>query len=568
MGALSELPNATPQLRSVSVRLGVRIPLRDGVALNATVYLSDYGRMCAPAVLMMTPYVSQTYHDRGMYFAAQGYPFVIVDVRGRGNSAGVFRPNINEARDGYDVVEWLARQPYCNGKVGMWGGSYSGYAQWAVAGQGPEHLATIVPVASPYIGVDFPIRGNVAMTYWMQWLTLVWGCTSQDRIFANQPWWSEQFRRWFESGTPFRELDHFLGNPSLVFQDWVAHPHLDSYWDAYNPTASQYTAISMPVLTITGIYDADQLGALTHYRQHLAHSSSVGRSRHYLVIGPWDHAGTRTPATEFCGLKVGPASLVDLAKLHCQWYAWTMQGGPKPEFLRNNVAYYVTGADCWRYSDTLEAVTAAVEPWYLQSVGNLSPSGPANSEPDHYVYDPRNVSLAQLESTIHPESRVDHRLIHARSGRQLVYHSAPFATQLEIAGFFKLSVWLGIDQPDTDFRVGVYEVALDGSTIELTSAWLRARYRESPREPKLVCTQEPQRYDFDQFTFVARRLIKGHRLRVVIGPIDSIYSEKNYNSGGIVAAESMRDARPVTVRLFHDADHPSALYVPLGASAA
>lgn len=548
--------------------------MRDGVELTATAYLPDNVRTPAPAIFTVTPYISQTYHDRGMYFAARGYPFLTVDARGRGNSEGVFRPNINEAHDGYDVVEWLARQPYCNGKVAMWGGSYSAYAQWATAGQAPEHLVTIVPAASPFIGVDFPIRGNIAATYWMQWLTLVWGRTSQERIFASQEMWSEQFRRWLQSGTAFRELDTFVGNASTVFQEWIAHPHQDAYWDGYNPTRAQYRRIAIPVLTITGIYDADQLGALTHYQQHLASSEGIA-ARHYLVIGPWDHAGTRTPTREFCGLKVGAESLLDLPELHRQWYDWTMQGGPKPQFLRNNVVYYVMGADCWRYAYTLDSVTARLEPLYLQTVDgcisvsaatSLTDAPSANSEPDEYVYDPRDVSLADLESTIHPESRTDHRMVYARNRRQLVYHTAPFATDTDIAGFFKLSAWLAIDQPDTDFRVTVYEMGPDGSAIELTSASLRARYRESLREPKLVATRDPQRYDFDQFTFVARRVPCGHRLRLVIGPINSIYSEKNYNRGGVVAAESMRDARTVTVRLFHDESRPSALHVPIAAS--
>src|ERR1044072_15607 len=130
----------------VSLQWGVRIPLRDGVHLNGTLYLPAGGRAPGPVLLMLTPYVSQLWHSRGMYFAANGFPFLIVDVRGRGNSEGEFRPTINEARDGYDVVEWLAQQAYCNGQVAMWGGSYSGYDQWAAASQSPPHLATIVPV--------------------------------------------------------------------------------------------------------------------------------------------------------------------------------------------------------------------------------------------------------------------------------------------------------------------------------------------------------------------------------------------------------------------------------------
>lgn len=166
----------------VQVQWGVKIPLRDGTRLSATVYLRKNCSERAPAILCLTPYIAQTWHDQGLYFAAHGYPFLAVDVRGRGNSEGEFQPLINEADDAADVVEWIARQSYCNGQVTMWGGSYGGYVQWAAASRLPAHLATIVPVASPYLSVDFPIRSNLARPYWMKWLTLVWGRTSQDKI--------------------------------------------------------------------------------------------------------------------------------------------------------------------------------------------------------------------------------------------------------------------------------------------------------------------------------------------------------------------------------------------------
>jgi predicted acyl esterase len=131
---------------------------------------------------------------------------------------------------------------------------------------------------------------------------------------------------------------------------------------------------------------------------------------------------------------------------------------------------------------------------------------------------------------------------------------------------FKLSAWIAIDQPDTDFQARIYEVRQDGSSIPMTSQMLRARYRVSPREPRLVTTRGPLRYDFERFTFVSQEVKAGSRLSLVITPINSIYSEKNYNSGGEVAAETLSDARSVTVRLYHDHDHPSTLFVPLGAA--
>jgi len=565
---------AEPDAAKIDLQWGARIPMRDGVHLNATVYTPKAQKNPAPCIFTLTPYISQSYHDRGVWFAAHGLPFLTVDVRGRGNSDGTFRPLIQEAQDGFDVVEWLAKQPYCNGKVSMWGGSYAGYNQWVTAKEFPPHLATIVPVASPYAGIDFPMRNNISYPYVIQWLTFTSGHAGQDKIFGDSAFWAAKYRQWFEAGTPFAQLDTLVGNPSPIFQEWVAHPHVDAYWDSYNPTAQQYAKLSIPILTITGSYDDDQPGALAHYREHWKNASSAMRAKHYLVIGPWDHAGTRTPTQAVGGVAFGPASMVDLPQLHLDWYAWTMQDGAKPAFLQKNVAYYVMGAEKWRYADTLDAVTAQMQPYFLGSngsasdvlaAGSLDPVQPkAAGKPDEYLYDPRDVSGATLEAELDISSLTNQSLLYAQRGKQLVYHTAPFEKATEVSGTFKLSAWIAIDQPDTDFAVSIHEIRADGSSIQLTTDVMRARYRESLREPKPVTTRSPLRYDFTGFTFVSREIAKGSRLRLRLAPINSIYSQKNYNSGGSVSHEQKTDARAVTVRLFHDREHPSALYVPLG----
>jgi putative CocE/NonD family hydrolase len=269
----------------VNFQWSATIPMRDGVRLHATVYTPRNQKTPAPCIFTLTPYIAQSYHDRGLYFAAHGFPFLAVDVRGRGDSQGQFEPFIQEAKDGYDVVEWLAQQPYCNGKVAMSGGSYTGYDQWATAKEFPPHLATIVPTAAPYAGVDFPMRGGIFYPYLVQWLTFTGGHTLQESIAADASFWRTRYREWFESGLPFNTLDSRVGNPSDTFQQWVAHPNADAYWDSYNPTAEQYAKLAIPILTITGSYDDDQPGAIAHYREYMRNTTPEGRTRHYLVIG-------------------------------------------------------------------------------------------------------------------------------------------------------------------------------------------------------------------------------------------------------------------------------------------
>ena len=236
----------------------------------------------------------------------------------------------------------------------------------------------------------------------------------------------------------------------------------------------------------------------------------------------------------------------------------------------------MTGEEAWRYAPTLDAVTARRDDWYLDSVdsrasdvfaaGDLSHAKKGSGKPDHYVYDPLDTSSAQWEQEEMPNGLTDQRALMMASGKALFYHSPMFAKPTDIAGFFKLSLWLALDQPDTDLAVSVFEIKADGSSVFLTSDSLRARYRKDLRMAELVKPGAVERYDFDRFTFVARRIGKGSRLRLAIGPVNSMYAEKNYNTGGTVADESGKDARKVTVTLYHDAAHPSQLSMPIAAA--
>jgi len=277
--ALVEDISAADKPNPVDFQWGVKIPLRDGIQLNATLYRPQGQKDALPCVFTLTPYIAQNYHERGMYFAGHGYVFVTVDVRGRGNSQGEFTPLLQEAKDGHDIVEWLAQQKYCNGKVTMWGGSYAGYDQWATAKEFPPHLAAIVPASPPFPGVDFPLHNNIAYPYEMQWLTFTSGHTGQEKIFEDSGFWIAKFEELYLGHRAFKSLDTLIGNASPVFQAWIAHPAVDAYWDEYNPTSEQFAKIDLPILTITGQYDADQPGALRFYREHMAHACAHAKAQ-------------------------------------------------------------------------------------------------------------------------------------------------------------------------------------------------------------------------------------------------------------------------------------------------
>jgi putative CocE/NonD family hydrolase len=477
---------------TVDMQWAVKIAARDGVKLNATLFTPHGQKEPLPVIFTFTPYIGDSYTDRAVYFAKHGYVYALVDVRGRGNSGGEFEPFVNEGKDGYDVVEWLAKQPYCSGKVTMWGGSYAGFDQWTVLKEFPPHLATIVPAAAAHPGVDFPFQYNISGTYDMQWLTFTSGVTSNGSLFGNSSFWAAKSRELYMTHSAFQDYDKLVGNPSVVFQKWVKHPTPDAYYDAMVPSPEHYKRISVPILTITGHYDGDQPGAFTFYDRHMKFGTAEAKANHYLIIGPWDHAGTRTPKAEVGGLKFGAASVLDLNKLHTDWYNWAMKGGPKPEFLKKRVAYYVVGVEEWKYADSLESISNAVKTLYLGSNGTASDvfragalldgKPGATAATDTWTYDPLDTRPGAAEPDDEPNSLTSQRAVLNLFGEGAVYHSEPFGEATEISGFPRLTAWLQMDVPDTDLEVDLYEILPDGGSVALTGATMRARYRESLRE--------------------------------------------------------------------------------------
>jgi putative CocE/NonD family hydrolase len=566
--------SSAPAAAIPDMRWGVKIPMRDGVSLNATVFQPHAQKEPLPVIFTFTPYIGDSYMDRAMYFAQHGYVYALVDVRGRGNSGGTFEPFVNEGKDGYDVVEWLAKQSYCNGKVTMWGGSYAGFDQWTTLKEFPPHLATIVPAAAAHPGVDFPFQYNIFGPYVEQWLTFTSGVTSNANLFGSSAYWGAKMREYYDGHLAFKEYDHIVGNPSAVFQKWLQHPVPDAYYDAMVPSPEQYKGIQFPILTITGHYDGDQPGAFTYYRRHMEYGTTEAKQNHFLIIGPWDHAGTRTPRREVGGLKFGEASVLDLNKLHTEWYDWVMKSGKKPEFLKKRVAYYVVGAGAenWKYADSLESISNEKRTLYLGSNGNAASvfqSGALTEKPasgagaDKWTYDPLDTRSGDAEPDDDAAGLTSQRAVLNTYGNGAIYHSDSFSEATEVTGFLKLSVWLALDVSDTDVEADVYEILPGGESVYLTGETIRARYRESLRQEKLVAPGKTEKYLFDDFMFFSRRIAKGSRLRLLVHCPNTPSVEKNYNSGGVVAQETGKDAKTAHVALVHDMEHQSTLELPV-----
>ena len=546
VSVLGQSPTPVPP---PEIQWGVKIPMRDGVKLHGNLYRPRDTKEKLPVIVSMTPYNVDATHERASAFAKNGYVFIMIDVRGRGDSGGNFFPLENDGRDGYDVVEWAAKQPWSNGKVAMHGPSYLADVQWATLEERPPHLVTAIPMVAARF---WQAPENIVRSSSVNFLAYVSGKTRNEKIWTDQAYWRACVRKLRENHLPFNTLDSGCGFPSPIFQKWLSHPSRDQYVDSFFRTPADFKRIDLPILEMGVYFDPNDLD---HYREHIKYASPEAAARHYLVLGPWQHFLMESSKSSQVGpWKFGEASVVDLIKLHTEWYDWTMKNGPKPAFLKKNVAYYAIGPEEWRYADSLDAIPTTSRKFYLGSKGGqLSVKQPGSltevpmpdSSPDTYKYDPLELDYDDL-------------------GHEVLYETGPFAEDTDIVGQMKVVAWMNIDVPDTDFVVYISERDPAGKMVGPGyDDVIRARYRESLRKETLVKPGEINRYEFNDLKWRYRRISKGNHLRVVIlSDLGSGY-QKNYNSGGVVAKETAKDARTATVKVYHDSKYPSFLEIPI-----
>lgn len=409
----------------------------------------------------------------------------------------------------------------------------------------------------------------------MQWLTLTSGKVLYLQAFSDDALWNGVNNRLFLNKAPFGKLDVYAGNMTTVFQDWLQHPAPDAYWKARSGIRERIAAIQIPLLEITGQHDDDQVGALSFHADYASGTVS-SRAPDYLVIGPWDHAGTRAPKQDVGTDAFGPenvpehyerASLLDLLRLHREWYDYTMKGGPLPGFLQKKFAFYVAGAkaECWKYADSMEAVSSKSRTFYLDATngaqslyqsGSLIPV-PSDAHGGEWISDPNDLSAAAPSNAERSEQ------LH---GNGLIFHTAPFTEDMDLAGRMNLRVWLSIDAPDTDLLVSLYLINPDGKVHPLDQNIMRARYRHGLSHEEAINQNTPEEYRFDNGNFFAIRAEKGDRLRLIVSSLNDPSMEKNWNSIKPVLEQSGPDARVAHIRLVQDTGHPSTLVVPVGDS--
>jgi putative CocE/NonD family hydrolase len=538
--------------------------MRDGTLLRADVYRPEAAAR-VPVVVCRVPY------DRSHPLVPsaaldperaveRGFAVVCQDTRGRYGSEGHFRPFEDDARDGYDTVEWAAAQPWSTGAVGMAGRSYGACVQWLAAAERPPHLRALVPVV---IGSDFHDGwiyqgGAFQLGFNIFWALLVAAPKEAPRANA------------YARHRPLRTLPVLreLGERASFYFDWIERDARDPYWQAIDLEA-KYTRVQVPACNVGGWYDVFLGGTLENFvRMRREGGSEAARAAQKLVIGPWGHGGTYGPYPDHSYREFGSGDTLDVTDLELRFlerHLMDVRNGVDEE---PPVRIFVMGENAWRDEPAWPLARARSTPWYLRAGGLLSPEPPGGEPPDEYTYDPGDPAPTVGGSTSLPallfgtsSGPQDQRRVEARPD-VLVYTSAPLQAPLEVTGPLRLVLHAATSAADTDFVGKLTEVDGEGVSRILAEGILRARYRAGFGSPRPVEPGEVVAYEIDLVatSFLFR---PGHRIRLAVTSSSFPRFDPNPNTGHALGVDGPEELRPARQTIFHDAARASHLVLPV-----
>jgi putative CocE/NonD family hydrolase len=578
----------------VSQDVDVRVAMRDGVKLSTDLYLpASTGKF--PTILLRTPYDNNGSFNVGeaTYFAMRGYVVAFQDVRGRYDSEGEWVPARNEAKDGYDTIEWIAQQPWSDGKVGMLGDSYLGIVQLLAATQTPPHLVCIFPRVAysdqykqwTYTGGAFAYGLNVS------WMTLLMSTRTNQSEYANllMP---DGTPRWWGSdpapqpiGTmagekywqlPVMSTGDAMGRHTESWKEWLRHPAYDDYWKTVS-IENKYPAIAVPAYLVDGWYDLYNAGAPTNFNGiRTQGKTEAARKGTKLLMGPWVHnLGVGGTVTKVGDVDFGPNSKFPLELTALRWFDYWLKGIQNGMDQESPVKIFVMGENIWRDEQEWPLGRTQYTKYYLHSSGKanslmgdgmLSTGAQASSEPpDTYTYDPRypvpTLGGHTCCDNSGPVGPKDNQSVEMRPD-VLVYTTPPLTEDVEVTGPVVLKLTAASSARDTDWTVKLVDVYpnREGTAINMADGILRARYRESLEKPALL---EPGKvYEFTVDLLNTSNLFKkGHRIRIEISSSNFPQYDRNQNTGGTLFVDDEMVTAKQTI--YHDSARSSYLLLPI-----
>ena len=575
---------------SVKFDYNVAIMMRDGTTTFADVFRPDVSGS-VPALLQRTPYNKSAGMNRtgtldAITAAMHGYAVVIQDVRGRYASDGVFYTFVNEIDDGFDSVEWVASQSWCNGKVGMYGVSYVGATQWLAAKSGSPSLAAIAPgvTASDYHEGWAWQGGAFELGFNLSWSMGAlpeanWGNLSRrlhltdddrERVIKAKDNLNEGFLH-----LPMSEMPHLKGELAPYYYDWLAHPENDEYWKAVSIEES-HSNISVPAYNFGGWHDIFLGGTIRNFtRMQELGATNEARQGQRLTIGPWVHGGSPPSVSgeHNFGTRAAGAS-IDLAGEMLRYYDHWLRDEDNGGAVEQPVRIFVEGENVWRYEDEWPLSRAETVNYYLHSRGNantlngngaLSTAAPSGEEsPDVYAYNPL-LPVPTLggglccDPAFMASGVYDQRPVEGRED-VLVYSTLPLEADMEVTGPITVTLFASSSAHATDFTGKLVDVHPDGYARNLTDGIIRARYRNPNQPPSLPQPGQVYEYTIDLWAN-SNLFLKGHQIRLEISSSNFPRIDRNTNTGEEIGSDT--EFVSALQHVFHTDEYPSHVKLPV-----
>ncbi|MCD9032172.1 CocE/NonD family hydrolase [Luteimonas sp. Y-2-2-4F] len=521
----------------------VLIPATDGIVLSAHLARSRHADAPLPAAMLFTIYTDPEQNRiQALQAAARGYAGLAVDARGKRLGTGAIAPYEHEGEDANAAIDWISRQPWNDGRVAMYGGSYSGFAAWAAARHRHPALKAIAPYVAALPGLGLPMENNIFLSANYAWPFYVASGPLLDRdTYAQRDRWADLAERWYASGRPYREIDQVDGTPNPWLQRWLSHPAYDAYWQSMVPYAEEYAGIAIPVLSITGYYDDGQVSALHYFKEHLLHRPEAD---HTLLIGPYDHAGAQasSKAMRLGGYALDPSAQFDTHALTFDWLDHVLRGAPRPALLADRVNYQLMGADRWGHAPSLDAAADGYATLHLSperdgAYHRLSTQAPRPGSHLSQVVDFGDRNARRHGYYPNPIVRDA-----PETGTGLAFVSEAFERPMDVVGTWSGELTLRIDKRDVDFTAVLYELMADGRTQQLSYYLGRASHA---RDMTVRTLLEPGAWTvvpFERTRMTGRRMAAGSRLLVVVDVLQDPMHQVNHGTGRDVSDESVADA--------------------------
>lgn len=555
----------------------VAVKVRDGIILRGNVFRPNTSDRC-PALLVRTPYskgILENGVKRFQRYVQAGYAVMIQDIRGRYTSEGDFvvfhSDHTLDGPDGYDTVEWLAEQPYCNGQVGVFGASYNAWLSWKTAEENPPHLKALgaysIPLESWQLDYPGSFKHGRRVNWWLANITpnLLKRRNlpgHHNKVDARFIWNTVEFGQWVYF-MPWIDLPEYLP-PELQgpVENFLRNPAHD-YWHF----KENHKNITVPNLDFSGWYDnCLSIDHLTVMQK--TGKTENARTQSKIILGPWNHGGFGQ--RKIGEVDFGPEAEIDVHGKIIQWFDYWLKDRDTGVRQEPSIRYYVINAQQWKAADTWPPEGMAEDIYYLDSrqnansmkrAGCLQQTFARDLSMDEYTYDPRRpvptlwgIGMRSVPS--------DRRILEYREDI-CYYLSPPLEEEVEIAGDPEVVLYASSSAPDTDFFARLIDDDPDGIALEISYGMVRARHRHSLKQEDLIIPGEVYEYRI-QLHATACRFLKGHRIRLEITSSDFPRFDRNHNTG----RNDLMDTElvPAQQQIYHSEQYPSRLVLPVNKS--